>query len=252
MPAPIYKRSFTLIEMLGVIAIIAILISLLMPGLSRARERGHQVTCMANIRQLSQSHTLYTRGNDLNFPGCDTGSSRTIASDDWVQAGNTEAALTDGTLWDYVETVDVYRCPRDFRWDALSKSPTNFWRAYSVNAYLNGWMQTVAGESEHHAFKFSNVKGSPDQIFTFTEEQDPRGYNVNSFFVLKAGVSTWVNADWMAPLHLKGYNLSFLDGHSEYWQVMDPQSIAAAKIHGFSVPASNVDLKQFFEVQRAR
>jgi len=53
------KKGFTLIEILVVIAIMAILLSLLTPVLSRIEEQTKAVTCMANLRQWALSFSMY-------------------------------------------------------------------------------------------------------------------------------------------------------------------------------------------------
>ena len=61
-------KAFTLVELLVVISIIALLLSILLPSLRRAREQAKMSLCMNNARQLNMGLNLYTQDNGNLLP----------------------------------------------------------------------------------------------------------------------------------------------------------------------------------------
>jgi prepilin-type N-terminal cleavage/methylation domain-containing protein/prepilin-type processing-associated H-X9-DG protein len=68
-PAQVRHRpAFTLVELLVVIGIIAVLISVLLPALNRARQSANSLTCQAKLRQIGQAIQIYANENKDSLP----------------------------------------------------------------------------------------------------------------------------------------------------------------------------------------
>ena len=101
--ANVHRLGFTLIELLVVISIIALLISILLPALGKARQRAHDVQCQVTIRGQAQAFTNYATDNKNWFlNGPIPGSNQPAASlvkDGRAWAGTTRSAVMERSGW---------------------------------------------------------------------------------------------------------------------------------------------------------
>jgi prepilin-type N-terminal cleavage/methylation domain-containing protein/prepilin-type processing-associated H-X9-DG protein len=232
------RRGFTLVELLVVIGIIAVLISLLLPALARARESANQTVCLSNVRQLTTGWMMYAQDNKGRLVWAETTDNSAVlppANDagqmGWVidvpgqPEANTPAAVKQGTLWKYNPHVDVYRCPSSF--DKLN------YRSYSINTHLNG-ARAFASPTSPIITKLTKARS---QRLVFIEEYDERGVNLGSFFNWNySGTGTGTDNLWgdvPAFFHKKGSVMSFADGHAQFKVWSDRRTLTARR---FAIP----------------
>src|SRR5690349_15569992 len=94
------RAGFTLVELLVVIGIIALLISILLPSLNRAREQAYRVQCMSNERQILSAVLLYANQWKGMLPNCNWASSAALQTKRWPVPGpNGQPAPGPGWLY---------------------------------------------------------------------------------------------------------------------------------------------------------
>ena len=116
--------GFTLIELLVVIGIIGILASLLLPGLSRAKQSAYTAACLSNLHQIGVGLNTYVQENGNHLPNCLMLPREPLAND-------TNAKPITVTLQPNLQNTNLFRCPADrSTFDTEGSS-------YTWNCYLN-------------------------------------------------------------------------------------------------------------------
>lgn len=191
------KDAFTLIELLVVIAIISILAAMLLPVLSKAKEKAHRTICFSHYKQLLLAHVMYVSDNNdrIEPPNCggEGGSINSSLPAGWLYkpgestqpapfagvAGSRQTnGPTKGLFFQTVKSWSIYTCP-------LHQTNTAAWRqsnikftSYLMNgAVINGsgsfdWDSGARGKT----FKNSDFKAT-DMLLWESDETDPGNFN---------------------------------------------------------------------------
>lgn len=127
------RRGFTLVELLVVIGIIAVLISILLPTLSRTREAANRTACLSNIRQLGQSLRDYAVANRDQVPIGFYGQKQWNYLANY-NINNVRFVSLLGLLWEakMLSAPQTYYCPSEVNTQWQFNGPNNPWPFVTV------------------------------------------------------------------------------------------------------------------------
>ncbi len=220
--------AFTLTELLVVMAVIAILASLILPGLSSAKSQAKSTYCLNNLKQLQLAFFNYAHNNgDALVPNYSRSSNliQQAVAPSWVLGNakhdNSTINLEAGLLFREIGDDAVYHCPSDNSKGPLPSGSRT--RSYA----LSGWASASDVEGKGEKFdpwmtRLSELTTrSSAEVFAFIDEHadsiDDGVFAVND----RSKVLEW--KDLPAGRHNQGYNLSFLDEHVEHWRWQAPK-----------------------------
>ena len=122
-------RAFTLIELLIVIAVIALLMSILLPSLSKARDQAKRTICMSNMRQIGFAAGFYAEDHETRVP-------RGTDGPIWFMVFM--PYLSQRPINDDYRNVKIYRCPSYPNKEQTVCYVVNGW-AFSSDSDMTGY-----------------------------------------------------------------------------------------------------------------
>jgi prepilin-type N-terminal cleavage/methylation domain-containing protein len=211
------KAAFTLVELLVVIGIIALLVSILLPSLAKARQQGQALKCLANLRSLGLGLQMYANENRQCVPAVNWGASDTVnghVSAGWLYRTQmtwpfpkplTPQQAEEGSLYPYVKTLGVYRCPGHSPDLIIGKTDSVV--SYLMNGGLNGYGRTKI-------YRINQFKATDASIWE-ADERAGSAFNDGSSYPNESFLPSAGTTQAYGARHGRYASIGFIDAHAE-------------------------------------
>ncbi|MHC4460851.1 MAG: hypothetical protein ACYS6W_06780 [Planctomycetota bacterium] len=241
------QRGLTRTEVVVIIVVVAFIAliviglgigaAILMPALQKPREQGKRAVCHNNLKQLALAWIIYADENDDRIVNGAAGSDRAgeLAwvgkdwHDDYKSGGQLPeyqqiSEIKKGALWPYCKNLKLYRCPSGIQGEM---------RTYSLVDSMNGVPRHQTQEDNVRIKKWSQIPSQAKRIIFIDV-----GWAAPGSFAVYYDKEQWLDPP---PIrHGEGTNVSFADGHSEYWKWKGKETIKLGRTAGRTRPPSNV------------
>jgi len=173
--------GFTLIELLAVIAIIAIMSTLLFPQIGRFQDRARSIVCVNNLRQVGVGVLAYLGENNYEYPIIEPNPQNPVylpnASGDPTEI---EAKPMLEVLGQYGVNDAVLQCPADIKGDN--------WYAKNIPHTSYQWRVMLDGENANSAKIYGGRRGygvrivNPSRVTICTDYERVHGSKMNRLY----------------------------------------------------------------------
>ena len=247
------KHAFTLIEMLTVIAIIAVLVALLLPTLSRAKANARRTACLGNLKQIGLGVLIYCDDSDDKTPkpeGINT--NKILSVTGYKKLVQNYVGLKDSSL-----KSKLFACPGDEFYYTVSNG---FIIAKSEPLHQQSWV-----DYSSYGFNGVNLDTNRNRIVMQRSGIDLSRFGIGgqrvatiknpSQTILLAEAPAFTPFSWHQPRQpLSSENsqfndamdmVNFVDGHTSYTKIFwtDTKALGVRLGASFQNPPNGYDYK---------